>query len=161
MGATAETLKQTIAQAFADVPYPGDNRIAKCSKPQCDECAGIRWGLRGLNHGLILPYVVEYHATALPLLFPEAFHYFIPAYMCYAVDHPDSVVAFYTRQGLGENGVDEINLKHFRLFTRPQREAAVALLEFLKVQKIEGDDQDRRDYEDKIDAVIKIWKELS
>jgi hypothetical protein len=160
MVTAAETLKQTIAKAFADVPYPGDDRIAQCSKQPCDECAGIRWGLKGRTSSLLLPYVLQYHASALPLLFPEAFHYFISAYMYYSIDHPNSEVAFFTRQGLGEDGLDEFYLKRFCLFTMQQREAVIALLEFLKGQEIEGDDQDKREYEEKIGAAIGIWKGL-
>ena len=142
----AETLKQTITQAFADVPCPGNDRIAKCSRPECDECAGIRWGLQGRTPSLIPPYVLEYHSGALPLLFPEAFHYFVPMYMCYAVEHPDSEVAFFTRQNLGESNYDEFDLKRFCLFTIQQQEAVVAFLEFLKAHEIEGDEQDQRAY---------------
>src|ERR1035441_5091698 len=160
MVATAETLKQTIAQAFADVPYPGDDRIAKCSRTECDECAGIRWGLRGLTPSLISPYVLEYHHSALALLFPEAFHYFVPMYMCYSVEHPQSEVAFFTRQNLGEANYDESDLKRFCLFTTHQREAVIAFLEFLKTQEIEGDDQDQHAYEAQLNDAIWIWKDL-
>lgn len=158
--ATAETLKQTITQAFAEVPCPGDDRIAKCSRPECDECAGIRWGLKGRTPSFMSPYILEYHHASLPLLFPEAFHYFVPMYMRYAVKHPDSDVAAYTRYNLGESNYDEHNLKRFCLFNAQQREAVIAFLEFLKAQKIEGDDQDQRAYEDKISDTIWIWKDL-
>jgi len=157
---TAETLKQTITQAFADVPCPGRDRIAKCSRPECDECAGIRWGLHGRTPDLMEPYVLEYFHDALPLLFPEAFHYFLPMYMCHAVEHPDSEVADYTRYGLGEANYDEFDLKRFCLFTTQQREAVIAFLEFLKAQKVEGDDEDQRANEEKLNGVIWIWKDL-
>jgi hypothetical protein len=156
----AETLRQTIEQAFADVPYPGDDRIATCSRPECDECAGIRWGLKALTPDLISPYVLEYHHSALALLLPEAFHYFVPMYMCYSVEHPHSEVAFFTRQNLGELDYEEFDLKRFCLFTAQQREAVIAFLEFLKTQEIEGDDQDQREYEDKLNDAIWIWKDL-
>jgi hypothetical protein len=161
MTAAVETLKQKIAQAFADAPQPSEDRIAKCSKPECDECAGIRWGFKRLTHDLIRPYELEYHHSALPLLFPEAFHYFISDYMCYSIEHPDSLVASFTRQSLGEAGVDEFYMERFRLFTARQREPVIAFFEFLRSQEIEGDDQDNREYQEKIDADIKIWKELA
>jgi hypothetical protein len=81
--------------------------------------------------------------------------------MCYSIEHPDSLVASFTRQSLGEAGVDEFYMERFRLFTARQREPVIAFFEFLRSQEIEGDDQDNREYQEKIDADIKIWKELA
>ena len=81
--------------------------------------------------------------------------------MLYSLSHPDSEVAFFTFQGLGTAGRDGFYLERFRMFSHQQREATIAFLEQFKTHEIEGDDQDNREYQDKLDAAIKIWKELS
>jgi hypothetical protein len=161
MAATAENLKQTIAEAFADVPAPADDRIAKCSRPECDECAGIRWGFKQLTHDLVRPYELEYHHGALPLLFPEAFHYFISDYMCYSVEHPISQVAEFTRYSLAPTDYDDFWRERFLAFSAPHKQAVIAFLEFLRAQEIEGDDEDHWKYKDSIDDGIKIWKSIA
>ena len=161
MVATAESVKRMIALAFADVSYPGDARIAKCSRPECDECAGIRWGLRGRSPGLMFPYVLEYHAGALPLLFPEAFHYFIPSYMSFAVEHPDSEVADFTLLSIAQAKVDDFWNERFGLLTPSQREAVIAFLEFMKAQEIAGDEEDNANCRKRIEAGIESWKTMA
>ncbi len=156
MTVTAEALKGQIAEAFAEIPYPGDDRIAL---HQCDECERIRHDLCGQAPSTLSEEILD--RIALPLLSPEAFRYFISAYMCYTAEHYESSIAFFTRQSLGEAGADEFYLERFRLFTERQREVVISLLEFLRSQEIEGDDEDNREYREKIDADIKIWKELA
>ena len=152
------SVQESIRSAFKEVPYPGDDHIAL---HECAECRQIRDDFRGKSAQTLTDSVLERRYDSLPLLSPSAFHYFVSAYMAYSLKHPDSTVAFFTRQGLGEEGFDDFYLERFRLFTSQQRDAVIAFLEFLKPLEIEGDDQDRREYQDKIDAAIKIWKELA
>lgn len=155
---TADALKQKIAEAFSDVPYPGDERIAL---HECPECQEIRESFRGQTAGTLLDGVIDSHFDSLPLLSPETFRFFIPAYMRYSLEHPDSTVSFFTRQSLGEAGVDGFYLERWRLFSSRQREAVVAFLESLRPHEIQGDERDQREYEGTIDAGIKLWKEMS
>ena len=154
------SVRESIQSAFADVAHPGKDNITKCTWPDCPECADISQSFGEKSAQSVQESVLAEH-TALPLFTPEAFHYFIPAYMLYSLRHPDSDVAFFTRQSLGEGGIDEFYMKRFRLFTSRQREAVIAFLAFLRSHEIEGDDQDRREYQETIDADIKVWKELA
>jgi hypothetical protein len=79
---TGARLRRCIEEAFADVPYPGDDRIA--SNPRCcSECwetdeffKGRHW--RDLARpGVRLPFLW----AGLALLTPEAFHFFLPGYL--------------------------------------------------------------------------------
>jgi hypothetical protein len=73
-------LKQTIEEAFASVPYPGDNNITRCPY-NCSECRRIAGFFKGKQWtGHVAEELRPYH-VALSLFTPEAFHYFLPAFM--------------------------------------------------------------------------------
>ena len=150
------SIRESIDSAFKEVAYPGDDQIAL---HECPECRQVRDDFRGKSSQTLLDDVLGRHYDNLPLLEPAAFHYFVPAYMRYSLEQPDSDVAFFTFQNLGMGGFDAFHLARFRRFNRQQREAVIAFLEFFKSHEIEGDDQDNREYQDNLDAVIKIWKE--
>jgi hypothetical protein len=73
-------LKETIEKAFADVPYPGDGNITRCPY-NCAECRRIAAFFKGKQWtGHVAEELRPYH-VALSLFTPEAFHYFLPAFM--------------------------------------------------------------------------------
>jgi hypothetical protein len=102
---STENLRQHILRAFAHAPYPGDDRIAKCPREQCRECETIRQDLRGQTPSRLSEEILD--RTSLPLLLPEAFRYFIPAYMSYSAEHPDSSIANFTIMSLGPDDYDD------------------------------------------------------
>lgn len=78
-------LKQTIEEAFADVPYPGDNNITRCPY-HCSECRRIADYFKGkLWTGHTAEELREYH-VALALFTPDALQYFLPAFMLVSLD---------------------------------------------------------------------------
>ena len=159
MPGSIENLRQQLLAAFADAQYPGDDRIAKCTWEQCRECETIRQDLRGQTPSTLSEEILD--RTSLPLLFPEAFRYFIPAYMCYTAEHPDSSIAFFTIISLGPPDYDDFLRKRFRLFTPAERDAVIACLEFLRTQEVEGDEEDNAKYRKRVDVGIRIWKEMA
>ena len=79
------TLKQTIEHAFLDVLYPGDNNITHCPY-NCAECRRIADFFKGKEwRGQTAAELKNYH-VALSLFTPEAFHYFLPAFMLVSLD---------------------------------------------------------------------------
>jgi hypothetical protein len=154
----AEELKQTIAQTFADTPYPGHERIAL---HECEECEEIRQSFRGRTPDTLPDETIHSHFGSLPLLSPEAFRYFIPAYMRYSLEHPDSTVAQFILYRLAPQDFDDFDSERFRLFTPRERGAVIAFLEFLKSKQIEGDEEDQREYESEIDCGIEIWRRFA
>jgi hypothetical protein len=79
-------LKQTIEKAFRDVPYPGDDNITRCPY-NCAECRRVATFFKGkewTGHDAV--ELRAYH-VALSLFTPEAFHYFLPAFMLVSLDH--------------------------------------------------------------------------
>jgi hypothetical protein len=124
----------------------------------------LRDDLRGKSSSVLSDGDLERDCGDLALLSPAAFHHFVLAYMLYSLIHPDSKVAFFTCQNLGMGGFDAIDGERFRLFSLQQREAAIAFLEFFKSHESEDDDPDireRQEKQNKIDLVIKLWKELA
>ncbi len=156
------SVRESIALAFKEVPYPGTDQIAL---HECDRCRALRDDFRGKSPQALADEILERNCGDLALLSPAAFHYFVPAYMRYSLNHPDSEVADFTVMGLGTSahGFDAIDLERFRLFSLHQREAAIAFLEFFKSHESVDDDPDireRQEYQNKIDIVIKAWKKL-
>ena len=79
------SLKQTIEAAFADVPYPGDHNITRCPY-NCSECRRIAAYFKGKpGKGCTTEELKDYH-VALSLFTPEAFHFFLPAFMLASMD---------------------------------------------------------------------------
>jgi hypothetical protein len=155
------SIRDSIASAFKDVPYPGDDQIAL---HECPRCRALRDVLRGKSPSVLSDGDLERDCGDLALLSPAAFHHFVSAYMLYSLIHPDSQVAFFTCQNLGMGGFDAIDAERFRLFSLQQREAAIAFLEFFRSHESEDDDPDireRQEKQNKIDVVIKLWKELA
>lgn len=85
----ADKLKLTseITAAFADVPHPGQN-IAPCN---CEECRALQKDLHkdfsGSSWQTLTASFFESHFGDLSLLSPEAFNYFLPAYLVYALQN--------------------------------------------------------------------------
>lgn len=135
------SFQERMVSVFRNVPYPGDDDIAL---HDCSECRQIRDDFRGKTSQFLSDAILERRFDSLPLLSPAAFHYYVPAYMLHSLSHPDSEVASFTFMALGTAGVDALDLERFRLFSREQRDVAVAFLESFKSHEIEGDDRDNQ-----------------
>ena len=73
------TVRESIESAFADVAYPGDDHIA--DHKDCPECDDVRAHFRGSSwRGHTVDELQQYQ-SALPLFTPQAFQYFLPAFM--------------------------------------------------------------------------------
>jgi hypothetical protein len=79
-------LKQTIERAFRDVPYPGDDKITHCPY-NCAECRRVAAFFKGKEWTGHTAEELRGHHVALSLFTPEAFHYFLPAFMLVSLDH--------------------------------------------------------------------------
>jgi hypothetical protein len=84
-------LKEQIRRAFADVPYPGDGRLT--SHRPCPECEGVARALEGKAWTSLSASDVGEVQVALTFLIPEAFQYYLPAFMIGCIDDRDAVRA--------------------------------------------------------------------
>ncbi len=78
-----ETLKQKIVSAFGDVLYPKGDIVSH----ECDECCEVGRIFANLDWKTIEPQFLENNYDKLPVFSPEAFHFFLPAYLIYSLEH--------------------------------------------------------------------------
>lgn len=82
-----ELLITTIRLAFADVPYPGDDNI---SDPEGrDEGEGATEAFRGRSWQSLK--LDELWVPSLYSMTPEAFHYFLPAYLIRSLEDEEDI----------------------------------------------------------------------
>jgi hypothetical protein len=86
---SVENLQAKIEAAFSDVKPPLSENIIE---HECQECRDVERTFRNQNWRNIEPKKVEWAYDKLPLFTPEAFHYFLPAFMLYSTQEPNSEV---------------------------------------------------------------------
>jgi len=77
------SVRETIEGAFERVDYPGDLNIIHCSCPICHHVCDYFHGTKWKSHTL---ESLRKQQLALSLFTPEAFRYFLPAYMTRTLD---------------------------------------------------------------------------
>jgi len=82
------TLKEKIAAAFADVPPPADENITHCPY-QCFECTAVAGFFKGKRWQDISMADARHYHGALNVFTPEAFQYFVPAFMGASIEAYD------------------------------------------------------------------------
>lgn len=97
MAATAServaALVREIDEAFADVEYPGDEKLVYDSSGKHLECAEVADALRGRNWRKLSAGELRYSPSNLHFMTPEAVHYYLPAYLRASVLSYDEVAA--------------------------------------------------------------------
>ena len=78
-------LKQRIEEAFAGVVYPGDENITRCPY-NCSECRRMAAFFKGRTVPDLKGDELRAHHVALTLFTPEAFQFFLPAFMLVSMD---------------------------------------------------------------------------
>lgn len=97
-----ENLQNKIIEEFQDIPYPGDDNIVP-HKPYLDiESDRVKEFFKGKNwkniniHHLINDYTGD-HSACLIMMTPEAFRYYLPAYMLICIqDYEEADVSYET-----------------------------------------------------------------
>lgn len=128
------TVRESIKAAFANVPYPGDDRIA--DHQNCLECDDVRAHFRGATWFGHSVEELQQYRSALPLFTPEAFQYFLPAFMLVSLeawheadDIPFSVMCMCLPPDPNEDeDMQEYGKKRIEILTHQQREAIAAYL---------------------------------
>ena len=88
-------VREIIEIAFANIQFPGDENLLH---PACQDSTEIE-SLKGHNWRYwqdIPGNVIDYHYDSLPFLSPEAFQFFLPAYMTYGLENINSNVLIFT-----------------------------------------------------------------
>lgn len=131
MKSTAEVLRQ-IEEAFAEAPRPPDAELLHESCRDDGDIAAL-YGIRQWRE--VPDDVVEREYAALAFLSPAGFRHFLPAYLSWALRHPDGGAAvvgstiFALAPMDGDPRLREFMLSKLALFDDSQRAAVVAFLE--------------------------------
>jgi hypothetical protein len=128
------TLQDSIESAFADVPYPGDDRIAE--HKNCPECDDVREHFRGATWRGHTVAELQQYQSVLPLFTPEALQYFLPSIMLVSLgawQEADNIPFSIMYMCLPSDPSDEPVLQQHRrvrfdIFTPRQREAIAVYL---------------------------------
>jgi hypothetical protein len=128
------TARDSIESAFAEVPYPGDDRIAE--HQNCPECDDVREHFRGATWRGHTVTELQQYQYVFPLFTPEALQYFLPAFMLVSLgawreadDIPFSVLCLCLPYDPStEAGLQQHRRERFEIFTLRQREAVAAYL---------------------------------
>jgi hypothetical protein len=88
-----QELVQKIEAAFEKTRHPGDENIANIyhSVTYCEECAELTKSFRGKEWKFVTLETLVHHRDSLPLFKPEAFRYYLPAYMIATILHFEKV----------------------------------------------------------------------
>lgn len=145
---TAEIVRAAIERAFAEVPYPGDDRIVRQSECMDLERDDVERAFKGKDWRDVLDYPVEflrYHNSALSDFTPEGYQFYLPAYLIATAENyahvdvvSDAVVFSLKADGRSPESLAFYQERMMRL-TSAQRKAIKSFLEYLKAQH-PGDD---------------------
>ena len=81
-----DQLKNDIKEAFKDLDPPESTNIAL---HECEECAGVRQAFANLRWQELDEDFLKENFGVIPLFSPEAFRYYLPAYLLYTLENFD------------------------------------------------------------------------
>jgi hypothetical protein len=162
-----QVVKAQIAEAFRDVPYPGDGELVLDQTGRDPEGMEIAEAFRRMEWQSISSETVREHATALPLFTPAAFRYFLPAYMTASLDGyydldvaPHSTVFNLTppTHRAGEKWL--FFWDRAQGLTQSEREAVAAFLEVIaEYERMDWASAGMEPPEDRVGPALKWWRE--
>ena len=101
-----------IEAAFAKAPYPAaPHEIVACP---CDECSRLAADLWHHGRAELPTAVIERHFSDLPLLSSKAIAYYLPRWMVYALDNPESEVMDFVVYHLSPDRKTQFELGAYR-----------------------------------------------
>jgi hypothetical protein len=124
----AAVLDDLIRATFTNVGFPKGTDVAV---HDCEECDAVRKAFSGQIPFSLPSDVLEYHHDALPLMSPEAFHHFLPAYLTYSVNRPTSLVAQSAWFSLSPPELDQRYTDRFGRFSDPEKAVVLQVVEFM------------------------------
>jgi len=125
-------LREEIELAFTDTPYPGDDNIAGPNdEGTLEYFSGKTWKGHSARE-------LRKHSSSLYFLTPDAFRYFLPAYMVAAVEQPDEADIISLTIAL-EFSRWRFDRQCQELFTKPELRAIVRFFDDCAVREMNHD----------------------
>ncbi|MGD1083699.1 MAG: DUF6714 family protein [Verrucomicrobiota bacterium] len=121
----AAEIIQLIEDAWRDVPYPGDDKIFTPDSYDDEDIVNYFGGTTWRGHS---PADLRAHSSAFTFFAPEAFHYWLPAFLIAAIQSPEEadVILDYIAWSLGNRYAPE----RWSLFSPVQRRAVAGYFRF-------------------------------
>jgi len=133
----AEVIR-SIESAWRDVAYPGDNKIFTPDSHDDEDIVNYFRGTTWRGHE---PAKLRAHSSAFTFFTPEAFHYWLPAFMIAAIENPEEadVIVDYIPWSISNRYAS----RRWPLFSQIQRQAVAAYLLF-QIEKFPHGANDER-----------------
>ena len=154
----SKKVRNIIETAFANVQFPGEDYLLHATCQDSMEIDGLKG--HSWEYWQDIPNdIIDYHYDSLPFLSPEAFQFFLPAYMIYGLNHKNSNVLTFTIYSL--TAPDNPNYPEMmELFLSwiyqltPEQKNAIVL--FLKYNQQEYE-QAKEQFNDAAQALKSYW----
>jgi hypothetical protein len=149
-----EELRQRILATFpkADPPMP-----EKITSHPCEECAGVTEDFCGVSWWSADNTLIDENFDDLPLFTPEAYHYYLPAFLLRALDtfDPDNLVAQFCVYDLSpkETAEDPWFRRRLNQFTPDEVSVIATFLEYVR-----ADERFAQYHEDAEVAIRHFWR---
>ena len=129
---------RSIENPWRDVEYPGDSKIF--TPDSCNDEDIVRY-FRGTTWRGHAPAELRAHSSAFTFFTPEAFHYWLPAFMIAAIQSPEE--ADVVVDLIPWSVSNRYAAQRWPLFSRIQRQAVAAYLQF-QIEKFPAGADDER-----------------
>lgn len=149
-----EELHQRILAAFPKIAPPLPENL---TEHNCDECEGVKDDFSGVEWWSADDWLIDKSIDVLPLFTPEAFHYYLPAFLLRALAgfNPDNEVLEFSVYSLSptKTPIDDPRYRtRLNLFTPEQISAVASFLE-----QIQNDERFYAYYADAERGLRKFW----
>jgi len=135
----ASTVIGLIEGAWQEVPYPGDEKIFTPDSYDDEDIVNYFGGTTWRGHS---PTDLRCHSSAFTFFTPEAFHYWLPAFMIAAIENPEEADVVCER--IAWSVSDNHAAQRWPLFSEAQREAVATYLRFQIQKSADGADHERK-----------------
>lgn len=139
-------LVQQIIAAFSERRYPGDGHLVYDTSGQHLECDQIARAFEGKHWNSLSPSFIFSHNSALSFFSPEAFRYYLPAFLLAAITDIDAADIAVDSTISNLTVPDDANLlasfwENISGLTESEKKAIQAFLEFMR--DVHGNDYPR------------------
>ena len=124
-----EEFIKEMYKAFSSVPKPKKSQMTPHRCPECDD---IRDQLYEYTQRELPDKLLNYHGDALPLLSPEALHYYFPRYIEFSLLHQDANACDNVLYHLAPDEDKDYWEPRINIFTKEQKEIFIKYLEIRK-----------------------------
>jgi hypothetical protein len=135
----ASEVLRLIHDAWRDVPYPGDDNIFTKDSYDDEDIVNYFGGTTWRNRD---PAKLRAHSSAFTFFTPQAFHYWLPAFLIAAIENPEEadVICDYIPWSV----CDVYAPERWPLFSPEQRQAVAVYFRFQIERFRDGVDGERR-----------------